>query len=90
MASSSTYKFPPKIFLWDLQLEMPKKSALGMGLPQSEANTAAGDAAAEEESKCLAAEAAGKGEKSDEGASAVNAERCLHAEAFEVTEDGYF
>ena len=53
-----------------LAIRKAKKLAFGMGLPQSEANKAAGDAAAEEESKCLAAEAAGKGEKSDEGASA--------------------
>ena len=35
-----------------------------------EAKKAAEDAATEEERKCLAAEAAGKGGKSDEGASA--------------------
>ena len=63
MASSSTYKFPPKIFLWDLQLEMPKKSALGMGLPQSEAKKAAEYTKAEEERKCMAEEAAGEDEK---------------------------
>ena len=45
-----------------------------MGLSQSEANKAAEDATAEEESKCLAAEASGEGEKS----------------AAEVTEDGSF
>ena len=41
-----------------------------MGLSQSEAKKAAEDTAAEEESKCLAAEAAGEGGISDEGASA--------------------
>ena len=43
-----------------------------MGLSKSKAKKTAEDAAAEEESKCLAAEAAGEGEKSDEGASVVN------------------
>ena len=41
--------------------------ALGMGLSQSESNKAAEDSAVEEEIKCLAAEAAGEGEKSYEG-----------------------
>ena len=41
-----------------------------MALSKSEAKKAAEDAAAEEDSKCLAEEAAGEGEKSDEGASA--------------------
>ena len=41
-----------------------------MSLSKSEAKLAAEDAAAEEESKYLAAEAAGEGGKSDEGASA--------------------
>ena len=45
-----------------------------MGLSKSEAKKAAEDAAAEEERKCLVAEASGKGEKS----------------AAEVTEDGSF
>ena len=40
------------------------KLALGMGISQSEAKKAAEDAAAEEESVCPAAEAAGEGEKS--------------------------
>ena len=48
--------------------------ALWMGLSQSEAKKAAEDATAEEESKYLAAEAAGWGEKS----------------AAEVSEDGSF
>ena len=43
-----------------------------MGLSKSKAKKAAEDVVAEEESKCLAAEATGEGEKSDEGASAVN------------------
>ena len=41
-----------------------------MALSKSEAKKAAEDAEAEEESKCLASKAAGKVEKSDEGASA--------------------
>ena len=45
-----------------------------MGLSQSESKKAAEDATAEEDRKCLAAEATGEGEKSDEGASAVNTE----------------
>ena len=43
-----------------------------MGLSQYEAKKEAEDAAVEEERKCLEAEASGEGEKSDEGASAVN------------------
>ena len=43
-----------------------------MALYKSEAKKSAEDAAAEEESKFLVAEAAGEGEKSDEGASAGN------------------
>ena len=43
-----------------------------MDLSKSEEKKAAEDAAAEEESKFLATEAAGEGEKSDEGASAGN------------------
>ena len=45
-----------------------------MGLSQSESKKASEDSAAEEESKCLAAEASGEDEKSYEGASAVNTE----------------
>ena len=41
-----------------------------MALSKSEAKKTAEDAAAEEESKCMEAEADGEGEKSDEGASA--------------------
>ena len=44
---SSTYEFPPRIALWDLQLERPKKLALGMGISKSEAKKAAEDATAE-------------------------------------------
>ena len=47
---------------------------LGMGLSKYEAKKAAKDATVEEESKCLAEETAGEGEKS----------------ATEVTKDGYF
>ena len=43
-----------------------------MALPKSKAKKVAEYAAAEEESKCLAAEATGEVEKSDEGASAGN------------------
>ena len=43
-----------------------------MAISKSEVKKVAEDAAAEEESKFLAAEASGEGEKSDEGASAVN------------------
>ena len=43
-----------------------------MDLSVSKAKKAAEDAAAEEEIKCLAEEAAGEGEKSDEGASSLN------------------
>ena len=40
---------------------------LGVAISKSKAKKAAEDAAAEEESKCLASEAAGEGGKSDEG-----------------------
>ena len=50
-----------------------KKLALEMALSKSEAKKAAEDAAAEEDSNCLAADAAGEGGKSDEGGSAGNA-----------------
>ena len=43
-----------------------------MGLSKSEARKAAEDATSEDERKCLEAEAAGEGEKSDEGAPAGN------------------
>ena len=46
------------------------KLALGLELSKFKAKKASEYAAAEEESKYLAAEAAGEGEKSDEGASA--------------------
>ena len=54
-----------------LAIRKAKTLALGMALSKSEAKKAAEDAAAEEESKYMAAEVAGEGEKSDEGASAV-------------------
>ena len=57
-----------------IAIRKAKKFALGMVLSQSEAKKAAEDATAEEESKYLAAEASGEGEKS----------------AAEVTEDGSF
>ena len=43
-----------------------------MGISQSESKKASEYAASEEHSKCLAAEAIGEGEKSDEGASEEN------------------
>ena len=52
-----------------LAIRKAKKLALEMALSKYEAKKTAEDAAAEEESKCLAAEAAGEGGKSDEGAS---------------------
>ena len=45
-----------------------------MGISQSEAKKAAEDAEAKEERKYMAAEAAGEGEKLDDGESALNAE----------------
>ena len=48
----------------ELAIRKAKKSSLGMGLSNSEAKKAAEDTTAEEESKCMAAEAAGEGEKS--------------------------
>ena len=57
-----------------LAIRKSKTLELGMGVSQSKANNSAEDAAAQEERKFLAAEAARKGEKSDEGASAVNVE----------------
>ena len=57
-----------------LAIRKAKKLALGMGISQYEAKKSAEDAKSEEERKCLAAEAAGEGEKS----------------AAEATEYGYF
>ena len=51
-----------------LAIGKAKKSSLGMALSKSEAKKAEKDVASEEESKCLAVEAAGEGEKSNEGA----------------------
>ena len=53
-----------------LAIRKSKKPALDTAPSKLEAKKAAEYAAAEEERKCLAAEAAGKGGKSDEGASA--------------------
>ena len=53
-----------------LPIRKANKSALEKSPSKLEANKAAEDAAAEEESKCMAEEAAGKGGKSDEGESA--------------------
>ena len=53
-----------------LAIRKAKKLALEMALSKSEAKEAAEYAAAEEESKCMAAEAAGEGGKSNEGESA--------------------
>ena len=53
----------------ELAIIKAKKTALEMALYKSEENKAAEDAAEEEERKCLAAEAAGEGGKSNEGAS---------------------
>ena len=61
-----------KYFPVGLAIRKAKKLALGMGLSKSKAKKAAEDIAAEEESKCLAAEAAGEGGKSYQGASAGN------------------
>ena len=55
-----------------LALRKAKKLALGMELSKSEAKKAEEDAAAEEDIKCLTAEASGEGEKSDEGSSSGN------------------
>ena len=55
-----------------LEIRKAKTMVLGMGLSQYEAKKAVEDAAVEEERKCLEAEAAGEGEKSDEGASSGN------------------
>ena len=53
-----------------LSIRKAKISALEMAPSKSEAKKAAEDAAAEEESKCMAEEVAGESGKSDEGASA--------------------
>ena len=58
----------------ELAIRKSKKLALGVGISQSEAKKSAENAATEEESKCLASEAGGEGEKLDEVESAVNAE----------------
>ena len=64
-----------------LAIRKAKRLALGMALSKSEAKKSAEDAAAEEERKCLAAEAAGEGGKLDEGASSGNMVQNLDAEA---------
>ena len=51
-----------KYFPVGLDIRESKKLALGMGLSQSESKKAAEDSIAEEESKCLVAEAATEGE----------------------------
>ena len=56
----------------ELAIRKAKHLALGMGIYQSEAKKAAEDAAAKEDKKCLAAEAADEGEKLDDGSSAEN------------------
>ena len=66
----NSYKYCPV----GIAIRKAKILALGMGLSKSEAKKAVEDAAEEEERKCLAAEAAGEGEKSDDGASSVNVE----------------
>ena len=50
-----------------LAIRKAKELNLEMVLSKSEAKKAVEDAVVEEDSKCLAAEAAGEGEKSDEG-----------------------
>ena len=60
------------IALWDLQSERPKNRLWGWRYLNPKQIKSAEYVAAEEESKCLAAEAAGEVEKSDEGASAGN------------------
>ena len=55
-----------------LAIRKAKKLALGMELSKSEARKAAEVAAAEKEIRYLEEEAAGDGEKSDEGASSEN------------------
>ena len=59
-----------KYCLVGLAIRKAKKSALETAPSKLEANKAAEDSVAEEESKCLDTEAAGEGGKSDEGASA--------------------
>ena len=59
-----------KDFPVGLTIRKAKKSTLETAPSKLEANKAAEDSAAEEERKCVAAEAAGEGGKSDEGASA--------------------
>ena len=73
-----------------LAIRGAKKLALKMGLSQYKANKAAEDAASEEEGKCLEEEAAGEGEKSDDGTSEVKLESNLDADTAEETEDGSF
>ena len=58
-----------KDFPVGLVIRKAKKLALETAPSKSKAKNTAEDAAAEEESKCLAAEASGEGGKSDEGAS---------------------
>ena len=63
-----------KDFPTGLAIRKDKKLALGMGLSKSKENKAVEDASEGKYSKCLVAEAAGEGQKLDEGESAVNTE----------------
>ena len=68
--SIKNLRISSKDFPVGLAIRKAKKLALGVALSKPEAKKSAEDESAEEESKCLAAEAAGEGEKSDEGSSA--------------------
>ena len=55
-----------------IPIRKAQKPSFVMALSKSEAKKSAGDVASEEEIKCMMAEAAGEGEKLDEGVSAGN------------------
>ena len=58
---------------------------LGMGISQDEENKAGGEVSKEEEGNCIVKEAAGEGEESGEGESAVNVEPILYYESADAS-----
>ena len=64
--------------------------SLGMGISVFDTKKVAYDAAADKKGNCLMIDASGVDEESYEGASAVNVESNMDADAAVATEDGSF
>ena len=79
-----------KVFPCGDSVRKYNKMAFGVRISQADARTSAENAAAKEEFKCLTVQAAGDGEKSDDGGSAVNVESNMDAEAAEATKYGSY